>query len=119
VQLIQRDALEVQRREAGFARRGEVSGAAVGHPAPLRPGQSTFRGHEHARAIDRRARQGGRDQPLVVIDVGVVAAVGVGGIEQRDAGSERRAKHGDCRRVVSIGVGRQPHAAHRDRPRRG
>ena len=118
MQLIQGDPLEAERRETGFARGGEVTGAAVRHPAALRACQSAFSGHEHARAIDR-ARQGRRDQPLVMIDVGIVAAVGVGGIEQGDARIERRPKHGDCRLVVAIGVGRQPHAAHRDWTRRG
>jgi hypothetical protein len=47
-----------------------------------------------------------RDQPLVGAGVGGVERVGVGGVEQRDAGLDRGGDHGDAALGVARGVGR-------------
>ena len=45
----------------------------------------------------------------------VVPAVGVGGVEQRDAGIEPRVEYRKRVLVIAVALGRQTHAAERDR----
>lgn len=62
-------------------------------------------------SITRPRGEGARDQPLVVSNVAIGKAVGIGGIEKRDAGAEGGVEDVDRSIVVAIGIGRQAQAA--------
>jgi len=95
--------------------RRREAGAAVSGPAALRPAEAAFRRDEHARRVDRRRGERLRDQPLVMAGLGVVEAVGVGCVEERDARAQRRVERRERARLVSIRLGREAHAPHADR----
>ena len=90
VKLIQIDAVDAERAPARLARGDEVAGAAVGDPAPcgrVRPPLVATRMRERSPVqVGERAR----DQPLVVAGIVGIPAVGVGGVEEGDAGIEAR-----------------------------
>jgi hypothetical protein len=111
MELVQGDPLHAERTAARVAGGDEVARAAVGDPAPSGPGQPALGREHHPRAVSRPFRQGPRDQPLVVAGLGLVAGVGVGGVEQGDARIEGGVQ--GCRRapVVPVGIRGQPHAA--------
>ena len=116
MQLIERDAIDAERLAASFARRPQVLRASIRFPAAFGPSHAAFGGDGDPRSITRPGRQRARDQPLVVSDVAIVEAVRIGGVEQRDAGIERGVQDLDRAIVITIGIGRQPHAADRDGP---
>ena len=114
VQLIDVESLDAKgtaTRAARLARCLPRPSAAHALPAA----QAAFRRDHDARsiAIPRGERCG--DQPLVMAGLRVVAAVGVGGVEQRDAGGERCVQRGDRAHLVAVGRGREPHAPSRAR----
>ena len=81
MELIERDARHAKRAAAGFARRRQMRGAAVGHPVPARPRQPAFRRDDDARTVAGPAPERARDETLVVSDLGLVETVRVGCIE--------------------------------------
>ncbi len=111
VQLVQVDALDAERPPARLAGCDEVSRPPVGCPPAVGPRESTFGGDSNARAIAGPGRDGASDQPLVVPDVVRIEAVGVGRVEEREAGIERRVQNAHRPRIIALAVGRQAHAA--------
>ena len=114
VQLIQMDALDAERAPAVFASprrclaRPSASQRPSGRVSPPLVATCTPR----SIAAPRRERPG--DEPFVVTALGVVPAVRVGGVEKGHAGVECRVQHGETRRVVAIGLGREAHAPKTD-----
>ena len=111
MQLIKGEAREVERAQARLARRGQVPGTAIRDPVALRPRQPTLGRDDDARPIAGPRPQRRGNEALVVTDIAVVVTVGIGGIDERDAGLECRVE--DRRRGggIPIGGGREPHAA--------
>ena len=114
VELVEIDRVDAEGAATALARRGQVLGPAVGLPAAVRPREAALGGHGEARAIAGPAADRPREQPLVVAEVVVGPAVGVGGVEEGDAGVERGVQHRYGSLVVAIRVGRQAHAADGD-----
>ncbi len=114
VKLIEVDALDAERAQAGVAGVTQVTGSAVGHPLPVRSCQSALCRNHEARAIAAPGRERAGDEPLVVADLGIVPAVGIGRIEKRDAGVQRGVQHLDAARLVAVALGREAHAADAD-----
>ena len=56
-------------------------------------------------------RQGTRDHPFIVTTLIIVPAVGVGRIQQRDAGIQRRMEDRNRGGLVAIPLSREPHAS--------
>ena len=90
VELVQGDARDAQRLAAGRAGRGEVARAAVRDPAPARPREPALGRDAHARRVALPGGERPRDQALVVPDLARVPGVGIGGVEEGDAGVEGR-----------------------------
>src|SRR5262249_13025009 len=59
-----------------------------------------------------------RNQPLVMPGIVLVAAVRVGGVDEYDAGVERRVQHLHGAALVAVALGREAHTAEAD-PRTG
>ena len=116
VQLIQIDRGDVERSAAAFAGGGQVPGAAVGFPAPVRTRQSALGCNRDARAIAVPRSQCLRDQPFVMADVAGVCAIDVGRVEQRHSGIKCRMQHANRALLVSIRIGRETHASDGDGP---
>ena len=119
MELVKVDAVNAERPAAGLARGRQVPRATVGGPPPFRPGQAAFRGDD-ARASDRppRCRVRARSAARCVRSRSLLT-VRVGGVEERDAGVERRVEHRDAPRPDSDRARGQAHAAHPDAPRSG
>ena len=93
VELVDADAVDAEGDEARLAGLAQVLGPGVARPGSAGPLEASLRGHD-----DRGRRllaQGPRDEALVVSDVAVVEAVDVGGVDQGDAGVERRVDRAD------------------------
>ena len=108
---------DIERAAAAFACCGEVSGSPVWLPAAAGPGQPSLGRNGQPRAIAWPAGEGARDKALVVADIGFAEAIRVRRIEQRDAALERGAQHTHRAVVISIGLGREAHAADGNRAR--
>ena len=89
----------------------QVARAAVGDPAALGARQPALRRDDDPRAVAVPGCERPGDQPLVVAGLARVEAVGVGAVEEVDPRVEGRVQQRDGRRVVAVGLGRQPHAA--------
>ena len=112
VELVEVDALDAEGAPARLAGGGQVARAAVRHPAAARAGSSPpLVATRTARRVAAPGRERARDQPLVVAGVARVQAVGVGGVEQGDAGVEGRVQRRERAGVVAVRLGREPHAA--------
>ena len=86
-------------------------------PASLGPRQAALGRDDDARAIAVPAGERAGDQPLVVAGARVVQAVRVGGVEERDAGIERRVQDRDGRASSRSGsVDRRMHPMPITRP---
>ena len=119
VKLIQMNALHAERTQACFARGTQMASLSVRHPLAIRSSQAAFRRNDDARAVTAPACQRPRDEPLVVADVVIVQAIGVGGVEERDAAVECGVQELDRARLVAIGLSGQPHAPEPDRSSAG
>ena len=86
VVLVEVDAVGAERLQRRLAGRADVLGAAVELPGAARAGVTGLGGDDH---VVVAALQGLGDQALVVADVVLVDGVGVGGVDQVDAGVER------------------------------
>ena len=87
-------------------------GAAVDLPGPAGADVAALGGDQHAVAA---ALERLRDQPLVVADLVLAGAVGVGRVDQVDAGVERRVDDADPLRLVGAAGERERHRAEPDR----
>ena len=114
VKLIQIDPFDAEGAPAGLARGEEVTRAAVRDPVALRAGQAAFRGDQDARAIAAPCRDRARDEPFVVTGLARIPAIGVGGVEQGDAGVKGGVQHLDRARFVPLARRGKAHAAHRN-----
>ncbi len=115
MQLVEREPIDAERTTTGAGRFREMTAAAVGDPLPIGPAQPALRGNDDDRSIAMPCGDRFGNQPLVIAGLGVVMAVGVGGVEQRDSAGERRVQRRDRGGPVAIGRGRETHAAHRAR----
>src|SRR4030095_4782506 len=68
VQLIEMDAIDDERLQAGFAGREEMTCAAIGDPVALRSGEAALRGDADPRPISSPRRKCAGDQTFVVSD---------------------------------------------------
>src|SRR5438045_1796769 len=91
-----------------------MSGPAIGNPAARRATEATLGRDLDRRVIPAPAPERLGDHSLVVPDIGVVTAVGVGGVEQPDSTVERRVNHGRPVEGLPVRSGGQPHAAESD-----
>jgi hypothetical protein len=121
MQLIQVDPFDVERPQARFTGGAQVTRFPVRHPLAVWPCQTAFGGDDDAGAVAGPQVQRACDEVLVVTDVGIVPAVGVGRIEKRDTLVERGTQHLDAARLVALATslvavafGREPHAADPD-----
>ena len=112
VKLIQMDPFDAEGAPAGLARGEEVTRAAVRDPVSLRAGQAAFRGDQDARAIAAPCGDRAGDEPFVVTGLARIPAIGVGGVEQVDAGVKGSVQHLDRARFVPIARRGKAHAAH-------
>jgi hypothetical protein len=101
-----------ERGGAGLGVGAQGASAAVGSPAAALARHAAL-GDDADAGAQPGIRRGERacDQPLVVAEVVLAAAVGARGVEQRDAGVERRGEGRQRPVVVAVGVGREAHAA--------
>ena len=95
VKLIQMNAFDAERTQARFARGAQMARPSVGHPLALRSRQATLGGNDDAGAVAAPCAERARNESLVVADVGVVQAICVSRIEERDAAVERGMQHTD------------------------
>ncbi len=112
VVLVEVDAVGAERLQRGLAGRADVLGAAVELPRAAGADVARLGGDEHVVAA---ALEGLGDQPLVVADLVLAGAVGVGGVDQGHAGVERGVDDADRLRLVGAAVERQRHPAEPDR----
>jgi hypothetical protein len=119
VELVEGQALDAQGAEARFAGGDEVPRPAVRDPASARASEPALRRHRDRRSFPRPAPERPRDQPLVVADLALVAAIDVRGVQEAHPRVERFVEEGDRPLVVAVGGGGEPHAAEggRDEPR--
>ncbi len=115
VQLIELDACDSQRTATRFAGSGQMLGAAVRHPPPVRARQAALCRDDDLGTIARPCRQGASDQPLVMAALAVVQTVGVSGIEECDARVQRGVQHFNRSVLVARALGREAHAPERGR----
>ena len=87
MELVEVDAVGPERAQRGLARGAQVPGLAVDLPRAARAGMAALRGDDDVVAARPRERLG--DQPLVVPDLLLAGAVGVGRVDERDPGVER------------------------------
>ena len=102
MELIEVDALYAERAKACFARGAQMASLSVGHPLAVRSSQAAFRRNDDARAVAAPACQRSRDEPLVMADVVIVQAIGVGGVEECDAAVECGVQDLDRARLIAI-----------------
>ena len=102
MELIEVDPLHTKRAAAVFDRRGQVFRPAVRHPAPARARQAALGGDDDGGSIARPARQGASDEPFVVTAFVVRPAIRVRGVEEGDAGIERRMENGNRGVLVAV-----------------
>ena len=122
VKLVQMNTVHAERAQAGFARGAQMPAPSVRYPLALRSSQASFGANHDAGAVAAPGGECPSDESFVMTGLGVVQAVGVGGVEERDAFVERGMQHldGVCLvtlPAVRLPLGRQPHAAHTDRSR--
>ena len=86
VVLVEVDAVGAERLQRRLAGRADVLGAAVELPRAAGADVARLGGDDHV-VVAALQRLG--DQPLVVADLVLAGAVGVGGVDQVDAGVER------------------------------
>ena len=89
VELVERDALDLERTSARGARGDQAPGAAVRQPAAVGPGEAALRRDQHGSPVALPRGERASEEPLVVAHFGRVVAVCVGGIEKIDTGLER------------------------------
>ena len=92
VVLVEVDAVGAERLQARLARLTDVLGAAVDLPCAAGADVAGLGGDDDV-VVAAVQRLG--DQPLVVADLALVAGVGVGGVDQVDAGVERGVDRAD------------------------
>lgn len=103
----------VEGEQARFAIAGDRLGAAVRNPRAA-GARHAARGHD-ARAARARARaEGAGEEPLVVAELVLAAAVGAGGVEDGDTGFGRRGDRRGGAVLVAALVGREAHATNAD-----
>jgi hypothetical protein len=114
VELVEVDAIGLERAQGRLARGAQVLGPAVGGPAPLTIAQqAALCGHDQpvARASPQRLGH----QPLAVPDVAVVARVRVGGVDEVRAGIQRDMDRPDRLGLVGAPGERHGHLPQADR----
>jgi hypothetical protein len=111
VKLIEGDAVHAQRATTLFAGRRQMFRTTIRNPSPAGSSQPSLGCNQDGRAITWPGGQGTSDEPFVMATLIVVPAIGVRGVEQGDAGIERRVDYGDPGRLVAIRFGREPHAS--------
>jgi hypothetical protein len=111
MKLIEMETGHVKCPPACLARGGQMARPSVGDPSSVGPRQAAFGGHENAGGIAAPRCDGASNEPLVVPDVVLVESVGVGRVDEANAGIERRMQHRDGTRVVAPGIGRKAHGA--------
>ena len=116
VELVQRQPLDPQGPERPLGGGAQVRRTAVLIPCAAVAHDAALGGDRHRTAVTAPARERLGDQALVVADLGLVEAVGVGGIDQRDARVERGVNDADGLRLgrPAIGDG-EVHSAVADR----
>jgi hypothetical protein len=115
VELVQADRVDAEALERRVARLLEVLRPAVEAPALVRlAGVAALGGDQDVGRVAAEARDRARDERLVVPEVGVVPGVGVGGVDQRDAGLQRRVDGGDRLLLVRPARERHRHTAEAD-----
>ena len=110
---VQVDRQPVQGGEARLAIAENRLGATVRNPAAVRPRHASF-GHDPRAPIRAASAQRPGDEPLVAAHVRLTGSVRVRGVEDGDPGIDGGGDRVARKRVVTIGVGRDAHAAETD-----
>ena len=106
VQLVEGDVVDAEGPEGAIAGLAQVLGAAVAVPAAARARHPALGRHQDPLAVTVPGPERAGDQPLVVPQLAVVEALGVRGVDERDAGIERGVNGADSlllRRPVGDG----------------
>jgi hypothetical protein len=114
VELVQADGVDAEGAQAGLAGLAEVFGPPVQAPLAAGPGVAALGGHQHPVAVARPAGQGLGDQALAMAEVGLVAAVGVGRVDQGHAGVQGGVDGPDRAGLVGPAGQRHRHLAEPD-----
>ena len=112
VQQIEVDRQAGERGQARFAVSPEGAGPPVRYPVAARSRHAALRDDPRQGRVASTESAG--EQPLVVPELGLVAPVGPGGVEDGDAAIDSRGDRLDGALLLSVGVGREPHAAKAD-----
>ena len=113
MELVEVDAVGLQRAQRRLAGRAQVLGAAVRRPAPIAVAREAALGGDED--VVAPALQGLGDQALAVTDVAVVARVGVGRVDEVDARVEGGVDGADRLLLVGTTSQRHGHLAQADR----
>lgn len=114
MQLIEGNPADVERAQARLAGGDQRARASVGNPLPVRSRQAALGRDANRRRVAAPRFQRAGEQPFVVSDLGVVAAIGVRCVDGHDAGVERRMQDVYRSILVAIRRGRQAHASEHD-----